>query len=108
MEYRTFGRTGLRVSAMGIGGGPFRGGEIDVETIREIITEGVAAGINFIETAEDYNEAKLGAGLEGIDRSKVILSTKNTECGERRWPNGSARAWRICGSTGSTSTACTR
>jgi len=83
MEYRTFGRTGLRVSAMGIGGGPFRGGEIDVETIREIITEGVAAGINFIETAEDYNEAKLGAGLEGIDRSKVILSTKNTECGEQ-------------------------
>ena len=82
MEYRTLGRTGLRVSVLGIGGGPFRGGDIEDETIRAIVEEAFAAGINFFETAEDYNEGRLGQGLAGIDRSRVILSTKNTECAE--------------------------
>lgn len=82
MEYRTLGRTGLRVSAMGIGaGGPSRLGQRDnMRSEAEsaaLLLRAFDAGVNFIDTAEAYQtEGIVGAALAQRDRSKFIISTK--------------------------------
>ena len=84
MEYRILGRTGLRVSAMGIGaGGPSRIGQRDnilteTESVA-LVLRGLDAGINFIDTAEGYGtEDIIGAAVARRDRGKIIISTKKS------------------------------
>lgn len=88
MEYRILGRTGLKVSVMGIGaGGPSRLGQRDnskseAESV-DLVLRGLDAGINFIDTAEAYRtEAIIGAAVAQRDRSKLIISTKKRLRGE--------------------------
>jgi aryl-alcohol dehydrogenase-like predicted oxidoreductase len=86
MEYVTLGRTGLRVSAMGLGcGGPSRVGRATGKSEAEqiaIIRQALDAGINFIDTAEVYQtEAVVGRAIKGLDRDKVVLSTKKSTWG---------------------------
>lgn len=78
MEYRTLGRTKLRVSTIGIGGGSFRPQDFSKEKVKEIISFALDKGINIIETGEDYDESKIGFALEDR-RSKVYIATKSTE-----------------------------
>ncbi len=81
MDYRILGRTGLKVSAFGVGGGgPSRLGqryeksEADSVTI---IKEALDSGVNFIDTAEAYGtESIVGQAIKGLDRDLVVLSTK--------------------------------
>ena len=82
MEYRYLGRTGLRVSAMGIGaGGPSRLGLRDnvrseTESVA-LVLQGLDAGINFIDTAEAYGtEAIVGKAVAQRDRGQIIISSK--------------------------------
>ncbi|MDE2854573.1 MAG: aldo/keto reductase [Chloroflexota bacterium] len=88
MQYRTLGRTGLRVSVMGIGaGGPSRLGQRnDMQTEAESVTlvlRGLDAGINFIDTAEAYEtEAIVGAAVAQRNRGDIIISTKKRLRGE--------------------------
>ena len=83
MDYVTFGRTGLNVSVMGLGcGGPSRIGQSsdksDAESIA-IIRSALDAGVNFFDTAEAYRtESLVGAALKGVDREKVVISTKKS------------------------------
>ncbi len=85
MDYTTFGRTGLNVSVMGLGcGGPSRIGQSaeksDAESIA-IIHQALAAGVNFIDTAEAYRtETLVGAALKskGVARDKIVISTKKS------------------------------
>lgn len=76
MEYRTLGKTGLRVSRMGFGGIPIQ--RIDAEGTKALMRQLVAAGVNYIDTARGYtvSESYLGYALEGI-RDKFILATKS-------------------------------
>ncbi len=82
MEYRTLGRTGLRVSAMGIGaGGPSRLGQRDnLRTEAEsvaLVLRALDAGVNFIDTAEAYGtESIVGAAIAQRDRGNIVISTK--------------------------------
>ncbi len=82
MEYRRLGRTGLRVSAMGLGaGGPSRLGQRDnIRTEAEsvaLVLQGLDAGINFIDTAESYRtESIIGAALAQRERGKIVISSK--------------------------------
>jgi len=82
MEYRTLGRTGLKVSVMGIGaGGPSRLGQRDnIKTESEsvdIVLQGFDAGINFIDTAEVYEtEEIVGKAVAQRNRESIIISTK--------------------------------
>ena len=78
MELRTLGRTDLRVSVLGLGGGPYRGPDISAEEVAAIARAAFDAGVNLFETAEDYDEAKMGWGVREF-RSDVILATKCTE-----------------------------
>lgn len=76
MEYRTLGKTGLKISAMGFGGIPIQ--RIDVSGTKALMEKLVACGINYIDTARGYtvSEAYLGEALEGI-RDKFVLATKS-------------------------------
>ena len=76
MEYRTLGKTGLKISRMGFGGIPIQ--KIDEEGTRKLLREMAEKGINYIDSARGYtvSEQYIGYGLEGI-REKFILATKS-------------------------------
>ncbi len=80
IPYRTLGRTGERVSAIGLGG--FHLGQPQVseaEAIR-IIRSAVDRGINFLDNSWDYNdgrsEVRMGQALRDGYRERVFLMTK--------------------------------
>ena len=76
MEYRTLGKTGLRISRMGFGGIPIQ--KIDAKGTGALMRTLMAAGVNYIDTARGYtvSESYLGEALEGI-REHFILATKS-------------------------------
>ena len=75
MEYVTLGRTGLRVSRLGLGGIPIQ--RVDAGAARKLLDAAEAAGINFIDSARNYtvSEELIGQAIEGR-RDKFILATK--------------------------------
>jgi len=83
MDYKILGRTGLRVSTMGLGsGGSSRLGQGTGKTETEsvaLVRQALSSGINIIDTAEGYRtEEIVGKAIKDIDRSSVVLSTKKT------------------------------
>ena len=78
MHYRSLGRSGLQVSAIGLGTNQF-GGKVDQAGVNEIIAGALDLGINFIDTADVYqqgrSESTLGVALQG-KWDKVVLATK--------------------------------
>lgn len=78
MEYRTLGRTGVRVSVVGIGGNQF-GGRVDETGLNSILDRAQQLGVNFIDTAEGYgggaSEELLGKAM-AERRSEFVLATK--------------------------------
>ena len=81
MDYTVLGRTGLKVSVMGVGcGGPSRAGQNTGRTTAEsvaVVREALDSGVNFVDTAEGYGtEEIVGQAIKGIDRSSRVLSTK--------------------------------
>ncbi|MGB3693012.1 MAG: aldo/keto reductase [Spirulinaceae cyanobacterium] len=81
MEYTTLGRTGLRVSVMGLGtGGSSKIGQNTGKSQAEsiaLVRSAFDFGINFFDTAEGYNtEPIIGKVLKQIKREDVVLSTK--------------------------------
>ncbi len=81
MDTTTLGKTGLKVSVMGVGGGGpsqlgRRAGKPDAESIA-IIRQAFDAGVNNIDTSENYGtEEIVGKAIEGIDRDTIVISTK--------------------------------
>lgn len=89
MEYRVFGRTGARVSALGFGGGPAgvpnylvpwdsSASATQAEVIRAV-RRALDRGITYFDTAPGYgdgiSETLIGRAL-GADRSRVFLASK--------------------------------
>ena len=82
MEYRTLGKTGLKVSKLAFGGSSlgsvFRSVAED-EGIRAVHTA-LDHGINLIDTAPYYGatnaETVLGKALKGVARDRYLLATK--------------------------------
>ena len=76
MEYRTLGKTGLRISRMGFGGIPIQ--RIDAEGTKLLLKKMAEQGINYIDTARGYtvSEEYIGYGLDGL-RDKFVLATKS-------------------------------
>ena len=76
MEYVTLGKTGLKVSRMGLGGIPIQ--RIDAEGTKTLLHKLADQGVNYIDTARGYtvSEEYLGYALEGI-RDKFVLATKS-------------------------------
>jgi L-galactose dehydrogenase len=82
MQYRTLGRTGLKVSLLGYGsGGPGRlGQKTGLSSAQQdaLIRRCLELGVNLFDTAENYmrSEEILGRALGGVPRSSYILATK--------------------------------
>jgi aryl-alcohol dehydrogenase-like predicted oxidoreductase len=79
MEFRNLGRSGLRVSLVGLGCNNF-GGRIDLEASRKVVHKALDLGITLLDTADVYgnrggSETCLGEIL-GPRRKDVILATK--------------------------------
>jgi aryl-alcohol dehydrogenase-like predicted oxidoreductase len=78
MNYRLFGRTGVRVSPLCLGAMNFGGATTEADSL-PIIHAALEAGINFIDVANSYNsgqsEVAVGRALAGR-RDKVFLATK--------------------------------
>lgn len=79
MEYRTLGRTGLRVSPLCLGGWNFGDPTPEAEAIR-LIHKSLDAGINLVDTADFYakgeSERIVGKALQDGKRAHVVLATK--------------------------------
>ncbi len=75
---RPLGKTGIEVSAMGVGGFHL-GTATDDATATRIVDMAIDAGINFFDNAWEYHdglsEERLGKALAG-KRNKVVLMTK--------------------------------
>ena len=98
MQYRTLGKTGVRVSPLVLGAMNFGalGNPDHVESIA-IIHEALDAGINLIDTADSYSsgesETIVGKALAGR-RDGVVLATKaNNPMGDGPNERGSSRRW---------------
>ncbi len=78
MPRRPLGRTGLEVSALGIGGYHLGSANSDAEAI-QIVNEALDAGVNFFDNAWEYHqglsEERLGRALKGR-RDDAIVMTK--------------------------------
>ncbi len=85
MEYSNLGRTGLKVSRLGLGTMNF-GPQTDEETSHEIMDQALDLGINFFDTANVYGW-ELGEGITeqiigrwlnkgGGRRESIVLATK--------------------------------
>jgi aryl-alcohol dehydrogenase-like predicted oxidoreductase len=79
MEIRNLGRSGLRVSAIGLGCNNF-GGRIDLEATRRVIHKALDVGITLFDTADVYGERGGSENLMGQvlgDRRKdIVLASK--------------------------------
>lgn len=78
MELRTIGKSGLRVSAVGIGCNNF--GRLDLESSRKVVHRALDLGVTLFDTADVYgnrggSEEQLGEIL-GPRRKDAILATK--------------------------------
>ncbi len=71
MEYRTFGSTGTKVSALALGCMNF-GGRLDESASVQIIDRALEAGINFLDTANVYGHEP-GDFTVGRGRSEQIV-----------------------------------
>ena len=76
MEYRTLGKTGLKISCLGFGGIPIQ--KVDAVATKQLIHAMIEKGMNYIDTARGYtvSEGYLGEALEGV-RDKFVLATKS-------------------------------
>lgn len=79
MIYRTLGKTGERVSAIGLGGSHIGRPKEEQEGIR-IIRSAIDRGMNFMDNCWDYADGKcevwMGKALRDGYRQKVFLMTK--------------------------------
>ncbi len=79
MEIRNLGKSGLRVSAVGLGCNNF-GGRIDLAATRAVVDKAFDCGITLFDTADIYgnrggSETALGE-LLGERRKEIVLATK--------------------------------
>ncbi|HEY0764505.1 MAG TPA: aldo/keto reductase [Pyrinomonadaceae bacterium] len=80
MPMRTLGRTGVKVSLVGLGGWHLGFDFIDEKLSIRIIRHAVDNGINFMDNCWDYNdgasEQRMGKALRDGYRDRVFLMTK--------------------------------
>lgn len=78
MEYRYLGKSGLKVSAIGLGTNNF-GRRLDADASALVINHALDMGVNMIDTSnsygDGYSEEYIGRALKG-KRDKAIIGTK--------------------------------
>lgn len=78
MEYRTLGKSGVKVSEMCLGTMMFGGPTTEEQSIK-MIRVALEAGVNFLDTADKYNQGEaervVGKAIRGR-RDEIVLATK--------------------------------
>ena len=113
MNYRTLGRTGLRVSEVGFGawaiGGPSKLGDVeigwggvdDAASLRAI-EAAFDAGVTFFDTSDAYgagrSEVLIGKALRA-KRDQVVIATKvgNRTSADGKWVKDFSKQWILEG-----------
>lgn len=98
MEYRTLGKTGLRVSALSFGasslGGVFK--PVDESVAIRTVHTALESGINFIDVSPFYGYTKaeevLGKALKGVPRDRYFLATKVGRYGDAEFDFSAKRS----------------
>ena len=99
MQYRTLGRTGIKVSPYALGTLMFATslGNPDPADSARIVHKALDAGINFVDTADAYadSEEVVGKALKGR-RDEVVLATKfSRPVGQDPNQQGASRRWIV-------------
>jgi aryl-alcohol dehydrogenase-like predicted oxidoreductase len=93
MNYRKLGKTGFNVSEISLGtwqlGGRW-GDPFNKQTAEEILNKAIEAGINFIDTADVYNEGMSELAIGKFLKSHSERIYVATKCGRRLNPHVSA------------------
>jgi aryl-alcohol dehydrogenase-like predicted oxidoreductase len=80
MDYRQLGRSGLKVSTIGLGSWLTYGRSVDDDSAHDCLSAALERGVNFFDTADVYAngeaEKTLGAWLAGVPRGDVVVATK--------------------------------
>jgi aryl-alcohol dehydrogenase-like predicted oxidoreductase len=97
MEYRNLGKSGLKVSALGLGANNF-GWWVDEPASAAVINHALEIGINYIDTADMYDTGRseefIGRILKGR-RTEVLIATKfGMQMGESINDRGGSR-WYV-------------
>jgi aryl-alcohol dehydrogenase-like predicted oxidoreductase len=107
MRYRTFGRTGIKVSPYALGAMMFGAtvGNPDHDDCIRIVHRALDAGINVVDTADAYSrgesEVVVGKALKGR-RDRVVLATKSRlPMGDDPNQQGASRRWIMAAVEGS-------
>ncbi|GAB2807723.1 aldo/keto reductase [Streptomyces daliensis] len=99
MQYRTLGRTGIKVSPYALGTLMFAtsiGNPDPADSVR-VIHKALDAGINFLDTADVYGDSEdvVGKALKGR-RDHVVLATKvSRPMGDDPNQQGTSRRWIV-------------
>jgi aryl-alcohol dehydrogenase-like predicted oxidoreductase len=80
MEHRNLGKSGLRVSVVGLGCNNF-GGRIDLAATRKVVHKALDLGITFFDQADTYGDPRGSAEsclgeILGDRRKDIVLATK--------------------------------
>jgi aryl-alcohol dehydrogenase (NADP+) len=98
MQYRTLGKTGIKVTPYCLGAMMFGGlGNPDHDDCIRIIHKALDSGLNFIDTADRYSRGEseeiVGKALKGR-RDNIVLATKvHGPMGEDPNQQGNSRRW---------------
>jgi aryl-alcohol dehydrogenase-like predicted oxidoreductase len=97
MQYRTLGRTGIKVSPYALGTLMFATsiGNPDPDDSIRVIHKALDAGINLVDTADSYGDSEeiVGKALKG-GRDSVVLATKFSRAmGDDPNRQGTSRRW---------------
>ncbi|XP_035697680.1 voltage-gated potassium channel subunit beta-2-like [Branchiostoma floridae] len=107
MIYRNLGRSGLRVSCLGLGTWVTFGGQVTDEMAEELMTLAYENGVNLFDTAEVYAAGKAEITLgniikkKGWRRSSLVITTKIFWGGRAETERGLSRKHIIEGLQGS-------
>ncbi len=100
MTYRRLGRSGLTVSRLVLGAMMF-GGRTEEADARRIIDDAFASGVNFIDTADAYNEGRseeiVGRAIRDRRYDWVLATKLANPMGEGPHWRGLSRRWIVEG-----------
>ncbi len=100
MRFRNLGRSGLRVSVVGVGCNNF-GGRASKQASLQVVDAAYNEGINLFDTADVYggsggpgaSETILGEALLGRRDQAVVATKFGMQFGERELDSGGSRRW---------------
>ena len=77
MKKVRFGKTGMLVSQIALGGIPIQ--RLNQKEAVEVLRGSIDLGVNFIDTANGYadSEEKIGLAIKGLPRENLVIATKS-------------------------------